>query len=93
MGVRHPGRIEVNRRDIQRLFDPVGVVEQAIIGGVGDHRMNRPLCLRGGSDFLFDAVASKFTARDPPRIPNALRVGFSQTGTTSFIINRCASDL
>ncbi len=32
MGVRHPGGIEMDRRDIQRLFDPVGVVEQAIIG-------------------------------------------------------------
>ena len=32
MGVRHPGGIEVDRGDIQRLFDPVGVVEQAIIG-------------------------------------------------------------
>ena len=72
MGVRHPGGIEVDRRDIQRLFDPVGVVEQAIIGGVGNHRMNRPLCLRGGSDFLFDAVASKFTARDPTKNPQRI---------------------
>ena len=42
------------------------------IGGVGNHRMNRPLCLRGGSDFLFDAVASKFTARDPTKNPQRI---------------------
>ena len=29
----------------------------------------------------------------PPRIPSALRVGDSQSGTTSLIISRCASDL
>ena len=62
---------------IQRLFDPVGVIQQAIIGGVGDHRVDRPLRLIGFLNFAFNACVGKFptgyTAEDPQRVTRRLQ--------------------
>ena len=63
MGIRHPGRIKMNRGHIQRLLDPVGVIQQAVIGGVGDHRMHRPLRLYRLGDLALDTLPGKFTLR------------------------------
>ena len=60
IGIRHPGRIEVDRRYVQRLLDVIGVIQQAIIGGVGDHRMHRPAGVGCVCHSLGNAVAGKF---------------------------------
>ena len=69
MGIRHPGRVEVNRRHVQRLFNPVGVIQQAVVGGVGDHRMHRPLSAIGAVHLLLQAVAGKLALRNAAKNP------------------------
>ncbi len=64
VGVRHPGGVEVDRRHLQRLLDVVGVVQQAVIGGIGDHRMHRPGGVRGLLHPGGDAGAGKLALRN-----------------------------
>ena len=77
MGIGHPGGIEMDRRDIERLLKPGGVIEQTIVGGVGDHRMHGPLRPARVAHFLLNAVAGKFapgdTAEDPQRVAGRLQ--------------------
>ena len=63
IGVRHPRGIEVDRRHVQSLFDPVRVVQQTVIGRVGDHRMDRPACAVHCRDLAFNG----FMRELPPR--------------------------
>ena len=62
----------MNRRNVKGLFNPVGVVQQPVVGGVGDYRMHRPLRTFGSIHLLLETVAGKFPLRDPPE--NAQRV-------------------
>ena len=64
IGVRHPCGVEVDRRHVQRLFDPVRVVQQTVIGRVGDHRMDRPACARNCRDLTFNGVMGELPARN-----------------------------
>ena len=72
VGVGHPGGIEVDRRHVKGLFNPGGVIQQPVIGGVGDHRMHRPLRATSCLYFVLDAIAGKFpfrnAAEDPQRV-------------------------
>ncbi len=72
VGIGYPGGVKVDRGDIQRLLHPVGVIQQPVIGGVGDHRMYRPAGLRHLGHFALDGRMGKFTARnaaqDPQRV-------------------------
>ena len=62
----------MNRRHIQRLFDVLGVVEQPIVSGVGDHRMHRPGGAIGGRDLLRNALAGKLVLRDTAENPQRI---------------------
>ncbi|SVK49564.1 Uncharacterised protein [Acinetobacter baumannii] len=64
VGVRHPGGVEVDRWHLQRLLDVIGVVQQAVIGGIGDHRMHRPSGVRGLLHPGGDAGAGKLALRN-----------------------------
>ena len=72
IGIGDPGRIKMDGRHIEILFHPVGVVQQTIVGGIGDHRVNRPACARHGCHFALYCRMRKFPARDPAQ--NAQRV-------------------
>ena len=64
IGVRHPRGVKVDRRYVERLLDPVRVVKQPVIGGVGDHRVHRPACLGDRCDLIFNGFMREFTARN-----------------------------
>ena len=64
VGVGHPGTVEVDVGGVQRLLDEAGVVEQAVIGGVGDHGVARRLGTRGGGDLGCNGLAAEFALRD-----------------------------
>ncbi len=65
VGIRHPRGVEVNGFHIQRFLDVVGVVQQAVVGGVGDNGVYRP----GGVRRLFHAFGNRrvleFALRNP----------------------------
>ncbi len=67
VGVRHPGTVEVDVRGIQTLLDEAGVVEQAVVGGVGDHGVTGCLGTRGGSNLGRYGLAAEFALRNPPQ--------------------------
>ena len=64
VGVRHPGRVEVDGFHIQRLLDVVSVVQQTVIGGVSDHRMHRPGGVWCRFHTLFNGGALEFALWD-----------------------------
>ncbi|MNE73451.1 hypothetical protein D3C80_1694620 [compost metagenome] len=64
VGVRHPGRIEVDRFNVQSFFDEIGVVQQAVVGGVGDHRVRWPAGVRRFFHPLGDGGTAEFALRD-----------------------------
>ena len=53
----------MDRGHIERLFDPGGVIQQPVVGGVGNHRMYRPPGSARGIDLLLNAVAGEFPFR------------------------------
>ncbi|MNW17318.1 hypothetical protein D3C71_2164740 [compost metagenome] len=65
--VRNPGGIKVDRGDIQRLFDPVGVVKQPVVGRVGDNGVNGPARPFNRCDFLFYGGVGKLPAWNAPQ--------------------------
>ena len=64
VGVRHPRGVKVDGFHIQGFLDVVRVVQQTIIGGVGDHRVHRPGRVRGFFYALRDGRMLEFALRN-----------------------------